>query len=233
MMTMFSSWKSKMLATIVIAAASLLISVTAFAGANTITINSAKTSGNVVLSDTAQAAPEVTKADLITVDATISTGGADVTMLVTSALSAPSVVTITPADIFYINQDTSNTTTGKCSFTFRMPIQAAAGTYAIYISGAGVDTPSVKYMRLGATGEQYLSGDFDSSGAVKLADAIYILSYSVGYEQPSGVTWDVDAGDVDGSGTVDLADAIYVLRYAAGYTQPPAGVTTGQILARQ
>lgn len=204
----------------VVAAAALLISVSAFA-ANTVEITSASTNSGVTLSDTVAGAPVISKTDLITVNGTISSPSADITLICVGSdvsLSSP----IDDSVLKYIDQKTSDSVSGTASITFRVPLSIANGTYAIYMGGTDVDTLDVKYFKIASSGEQYLSGDVDLSGTVDGSDAIWILRYEIGLSVPS--EYDIEAGDVDLSGTADGSDAIWILRYEIGLSVPDSVV---------
>ena len=228
---MLSSIKTKIFGATIIASLALLVSTSAFAANTLSNTSSTAASGSIVLTNTSADAPDVTNSDLIKVQTKISTPGADVTVLVLDASINPATDEISDSDIKYIDQTPSSESTGDYSVTFRMPLTASAGKYAIYIGGSGVEDTTVKYMNLTSSGIPYISGDIDSSNEVDIADAIYILRYTVGYDAPAGTTWDMDAADVDDSSEVDIADAIYILRYTVGY-DAPAGVSVGEQLTR-
>lgn len=58
-------------------------------------------------------------------------------------------------------------------------------------------------------GTPYLIGDADGNGAVELTDALSILRYSMGVNQPGLV---LAACDVNGDGIVDSVDALMLMR---------------------
>ena len=208
-----------------VSAAALLFCMPSLA-ANTVEITSAQTAGGTVLSDTAETAPAVGKSELITVDATISSPAADVTILVMDADVEPNIATVTEADIQYIDQDTSDEADGTCSITFRMPVSAAASTYAVYVSGTGVETKDVKYLKIASTsGETYICGDITKDGNVSSDDALWALRNEVGLNVPA--TADIEAGDVNEDTLVDSTDALWMLRYEVGLSLPD-GIDVGE-----
>lgn len=207
-----------------VSAAALLFCMPSLA-ANTVEITSAQTAGGTVLSDTAETAPAVGKSELITVDATISSPAADITILVVDADIEPNIATVTEADIQYIDQDTSDETDGTCSITFRMPVSAAASTYAVYVSGTGVETKDAKYLKIASTaGETYICGDITKDGKVTSDDALWALRNEVGLNVPT--TADIEAGDVNADTRVDSTDALWMLRYEVGLSLPD-GIDVG------
>ena len=207
-----------------VSAAALLFCMPSFA-ANTVEITSAQTAGGVSLSDTAAGAPAVGKSELITVDAEISSPASDITILVVDKDIEPNISTITEADIQYIDQDTSDEADGTCSITFRMPIGAKAATYAVYVSGTGVETKDVKYLKIASTeGETYICGDITKDGQVSSDDALWALRNEVGLNIPANT--DIEAGDVNNDMLVDSTDALWMLRYEVGLPCPD-GVDVG------
>lgn len=231
---MFNNIKSKLFTVVLIACAAMLISIPAFAANSLSDVTATAYDGTkyTALSDSAEKAARASKADLITVETTISTPGADVTVLVLDASIDITKDAIADTDIKYIDQMSSREDNGKASVTFRMPLTADATTYAIYIGGDSVLTPSVKYFRLKAAGVLYVSGDIDSSEEVDITDAIYILRSTVGYTAPEGIVWDMDAADVNNDDEIDISDAIYILRYTVGYPSPD-GVSVGEEVSSQ
>lgn len=174
----------KILGATVIFFSAMLISISAFA-ANTVSITSATYGSDTkVLADTEAAAPEITRNDLVTIKASISAPGSEVTVLVVDASLAPSG--ITDDKICFIDQVTSDST-GKAQLSFRMPLNAAQGTYAVYVGGTDSATV-VKYFKLPEATNTYISGDVDGSGTVTNSDAVYILRYGIGLPLPSTVT---------------------------------------------
>lgn len=217
----------KLAAAAVSAAFAMLVSVSAFA-ANTVTVTLASTDSSVVLSDTASSAPEISKSALITVNTNISLPEAEVTIICVDS-SATLSSAINKDVLKYIDEDTSDTS-GAASFTFRLPTNTAAGTYAVYVGGTEVDTVAAKYFKIADTsGETYLSGDVDKSGAVDGTDAIWILRNEIGLSIPTGC--DIDAGDVDHNSFVDGTDAIWILRNEIGLSVPST-TTIGQYLTK-
>lgn len=208
----------KLLGFLVICTALFVLSVSAFAA--TVAIDSATTSGSDTLSDTIADAPSVNASTLITVDATISIPNADVTLVVVDA--SKTLADVVDSDIMYIDQETADSS-GKASITFRMPIGSAETTYAVYVGGTEVESIAVKYFKFGSSSaETYLSGDVTVDNEVNSTDAIAILRYSIGLENPE--RYIIENGDVDGNGTVNSTDAIYILRYGIGLENPSSVV---------
>lgn len=113
-----------------------------------------------------------------------------------------------------------------CSITFRMPVSAAASTYAVYVSGTGVETKDVKYLKIASTsGETYICGDVTKDGRVTSDDALWVLRNEVGLNVP--VTADIEAGDVNEDTFVNSTDALWMLRYEVDLSLPD-GIDVGE-----
>ncbi len=225
---MFSCSKIKVITSVFLVASLLLCSVNALA-ANTVSITSATATtsyGEKTLTSDASNPIELTKSDLITVNASISTPGADVTILMAKYVAG--ALDIADEDIKYMNQVRSGQT-GSCSATFQIPFDIDGGTYAIYVGGEDVDATDVRYFSIASSspGTTYISGDVDKNGAVNMQDALWILRHAVALPLPSGVTLNEDAGDVDGNNRIDATDATYILRYTVRFDMPQ-NVTVGQ-----
>jgi len=61
-------------------------------------------------------------------------------------------------------------------------------------------------------GESFDCGDADGSGAVNIADAVYLIAYVFGGPAPDPL----ESADVDCSSSVNLADAVYLIGYIFG-----------------
>jgi hypothetical protein len=59
----------------------------------------------------------------------------------------------------------------------------------------------------------FLCGDCDGSGAVNVADAVYIVNYVFKGGPPPDP---LDSGDVNIDGSVNIADAVYIISYVFG-----------------
>lgn len=218
--------KLKLFGVAAVTAATLLFSVPVFAASNTVAITSATTSSGKVLANDAASAPAIEKAELVTINTTISSAGADVTLMVVNNAVDPTTSAVTEADIKYIDQDTSDGTTGNCSITFRMPLNVQAGTYAVYVAGEGVASKNTKYLKIADSsgGETYICGDIDQNKEVDGTDAMWALRYELGIAPPAGL--DIDAGDVNNDTEVDGIDAMWMLRYELGIPLP-SGIDAG------
>ena len=56
-------------------------------------------------------------------------------------------------------------------------------------------------------------GDVDGNGQVDMADALFVVMYSLDSSIVLPNNGDISRGDVNGDGLVDVADAVLLLRY--------------------
>lgn len=205
-------------AAMLVSAAALVFCVSSFAA--TVTIKSATTDKGVALTASSASAPAVGGRDLITIEATNSVAGADLTILVIG--SSVTLSNITDSDIKYIDQVTSDET-GTAKLTFRMPVDVESGTYKAYISGTDATSNSLRYFKIEAV-EKYIVGDVNFDGEADITDATLILRDSVGLDIPSDVY--MYAGDVNNDTVADITDATFILRNFVGLPNPE-GVEIG------
>lgn len=213
----------KVFCAVLVVCALMLVSVSAYAAVSTFTVDSV-TFGSAAtpLSDTPEAAPTITRSDLVTVKVSTPTAGAEVLMI--SVDSSIDLANASDSDIVAFDQVTADST-GKAELSFRARLTAGAGTYALYIKSTDATNPTIKYFKLDAAATTFLSGDVDESGEVNSTDSVYVLRHSLGLSLPASVV--IEAGDVDGSGEVNSTDSVYILRHSLGLSVPDS-VTVGQ-----
>ena len=69
-------------------------------------------------------------------------------------------------------------------------------------------------------------GDVDGNGQVDIADALFVVMYSLDSSIVLPNNGDISSGDVNGDGLVDVADAVLLLRYLSNPSDPalPPGI---------
>ena len=72
-------------------------------------------------------------------------------------------------------------------------------------------------------------GDVDGNGQVDMADALFVVMYSLDSSIVLPNNGDISRGDVNGDGLVDVADAVLLLRYLSNPSDPALPPGIGQI----
>ena len=118
------------------------------------------------------------------------------------------------------------------STTYKAKADAITGAYSVKVSALkSTDSVTVSATKNGIASvvtsrtvsqgptddsQQYIVGDVNSDGAVKLYDALLIARHSAGVETLTGIS--LAAADTNGDGSVKLLDALLVQKYVAKMT---------------
>lgn len=95
------------------------------------------------------------------------------------------------------------------------------GVYTLMLTDAATDVVGQKVtntINFTVQNTAYKAGDVTVDNDVNSTDAIAILRYAIGLDNPERYV--IENGDVDGNGTVNSTDAIYILRYGIGLDNP-------------
>lgn len=139
----------------------------------------------------------------------VTTPGDEVTILVL----APYEVEISEDDIMYIDQMTSDATTGEYSFTFLMRDGAQEGDYDVWVGGTGVDNPETDVITYDPSGDtpDFTYGDVDGNGSINMTDVVFVVRAIVQTYELNEV--EALAADVDGNEVINMTDVVYIVRY--------------------
>jgi len=89
-----------------------------------------------------------------------------------------------------------------------------SGIYDYYFMFSdGLDTVTTNTFQIEVGQQTFIPGDADSSGAVDISDAVYLIGYIFG---GGPAPEPLASGDADCSGGIDISDAVYLIAYIFG-----------------